>query len=59
MELTKRQRQIVDTLAKTGGSNKAIGKVLGISDRTVQCHMEAICKRLRVSNRVQVALWAR
>ena len=59
MKLTTRQRQIVDTLAKTGGTNKAIGNALGISEATVKTHLDHIRQRLGCSNRVQVALWAR
>lgn len=59
MELTKRQRQIVDTLAKTGGTDKQIAAALGISHNTVKSHMENIYRRIGCNNRVQAALWAR
>lgn len=59
MSLTTRQRQIVATLAKTGGSNKAIGARLGIAEATVKSHMGQIYQRLGCKNRTQVALWAR
>jgi two-component system nitrate/nitrite response regulator NarL len=41
-----------------GGSNKVIGRKLGITEATVKVHLKAIMRKLRVSNRTQAAIWA-
>jgi two-component system, NarL family, nitrate/nitrite response regulator NarL len=41
-----------------GGSNKVIGRKLGITEATVKVHLKAIMRKLRVNNRTQAALWA-
>jgi two-component system, NarL family, nitrate/nitrite response regulator NarL len=40
-----------------GGSNKVIGRKLGITEATVKVHLKAIMRKLRVKNRTQAALW--
>lgn len=55
--LTPREREIVDLVAK-GGSNKIIARELNITDRTVKTHLSVIFQKLKVSDRLQLALLA-
>lgn len=41
-----------------GRSNKEIAKILGIEEITVKVHLQAVFKRLQVSNRTQAATYA-
>lgn len=56
--LTPREREIVHLVAK-GGSNKLIARELNITDRTVKAHLSIIFHKLKVSDRLQLALFAR
>ena len=56
-ELTPREREILCHLAE-GRSNKAIARVLGISDGTVKLHVKAILRKLAVHSRVEAAVIA-
>lgn len=56
--LTPREREIVHLVAK-GGSNKLIARELNITDRTVKAHLSIIFSKLKVSDRLQLALFAR
>ena len=56
-DLTPREREILCHLAE-GRINKAIARVLGISDGTVKLHVTALLKALSVSNRTQAVNWA-
>lgn len=55
--LTPREREIVNLVAK-GGSNKIIARELNITDRTVKAHLSIIFQKLKVSDRLQLALLA-
>ena len=55
--LTPRERQIVDLVAK-GDSNKIIARELNITDRTVKTHLSIIFQKLKVNDRLQLALLA-
>jgi two-component system nitrate/nitrite response regulator NarL len=55
--LTPREREILCHLAE-GQSNKAIARVLGISDGTVKLHVKAILRKLAVHSRVEAAVIA-
>lgn len=55
--LTPREREIVYLVAK-GASNKLIARELNISDRTVKSHLSVIFQKLRVRDRLQLALLA-
>lgn len=46
----------VAKLLKTGFSNKEIGYMLHMSERTVKCHVYEIMQELKVTNRTQAAL---
>ena len=50
--LTERELEILELVAK-GMTNKAIGRQLGISDRTVQGHLANIYGKLNVSSRTE------
>ena len=47
---------MVAELAGKGLSNKLIGRQLDITERTVKAHMSAIFLKLKVGDRVQLAL---
>jgi two-component system, NarL family, nitrate/nitrite response regulator NarL len=56
--LTERQIDVLRLLCD-GHSNKAIGGMLGLSDKTVKAHVTAIFKTLNVVNRTQAAAAAK
>ncbi len=51
-DLTPREREVL-TLAAKGLTNRAIGRALGISDRTVQGHLANIYGKLHVGSRTE------
>lgn len=55
--LTPREREIVGLVAK-GGSNKVIARELNITDRTVKTHLSIIFQKLKINDRLQLALLA-
>lgn len=55
--LTPREREIVQCLAR-GESNKLIARNLDLSESTVKIHVQNILKKLDLSSRVQVAVYA-
>lgn len=46
----------VAKLLKSGFTNKEIGYMLHMSERTVKCHVYEIMQELNVTNRTQAAL---
>lgn len=56
-ELTPREREIVNLVAR-GDSNKLIARELNITDRTVKSHLSIIFQKLKVHDRLQLALFA-
>jgi DNA-binding NarL/FixJ family response regulator len=56
-ELTAREFDVLRSL-REGNQNKLIAFELGISENTVKVHLRNLMKKLRASNRVQVALGA-
>ncbi len=50
--LTPREQEVLE-LAARGLTNRAIGRALGISDRTVQGHLANIYAKLQVSSRTE------
>lgn len=57
--LTTRQQQILTLVTTRGASNKAIAKILNITDSTVKLHMTSILKKCGVRSRTQLAAFAR
>lgn len=55
--VTPRERQIVELLS-VGASNKEIAKRLNVTERTVKAHLTAIFRKLGISGRLQLALFA-
>jgi len=56
--LTERMIEVA-RIAATGKTNKEIGRLLGISDRTVSTTLSEAYKRLKLKNRGQLAEWVR
>lgn len=56
IDLTARQYQIFNLVAKRGLSNKKIAELLSISEDTVKSHVGTILKLYGVRNRTQLAL---
>ena len=56
--LTTRQREVLRHLAD-GLSNKAIGRIMGLSEKTVKAHVTAVFRALTVSTRREAAAVAR
>lgn len=52
LKLQPRQRQVAD-LMMTGKTNKEIGRVLAICEKTVKAHCTAIFKKAQVRNRTE------
>ena len=52
--LTPRQTEILAAIAG-GGSNRGIGQMFGLSEKTVKAHISAIFRTLGVSSRTQAA----
>ena len=55
--LSKRELGVLEGLA-AGASNKVIARRLGITDSTVKVHVKSIFRKTKMTNRVQLALWA-
>lgn len=55
--LTPREREIVELVA-SGNCNKTIANKLNIADRTVKAHLSVIFQKLKVNDRLQLALLA-
>jgi two-component system nitrate/nitrite response regulator NarL len=57
VHLTPREQEILTSIAR-GGSNKEIARQLDITESTVKIHVQNILKKLELSSRVQVAIYA-
>ncbi|MDO5056934.1 MAG: response regulator transcription factor [Lautropia sp.] len=55
--LTAREHEIVQCLAR-GESNKEIARHLDVAESTVKIHVQNIMKKLNLSSRVQIAVYA-
>lgn len=53
--LTPREREIANLVAK-GDCNKTVARSLDITDRTVKAHLSIIFRKLKVNDRLQLAL---
>ncbi|GAA5784744.1 response regulator transcription factor [Chitiniphilus shinanonensis] len=56
-KLTPRERDIVACLAR-GESNKEIARRLDLAESTVKIHIQSVLRKLNLSSRVQVAVYA-
>lgn len=56
--LTQRELEVARTIA-AGASNKEIANQLGITERTVKAHIGAIFEKLKVRDRLQLAMLIR
>ena len=56
--LTEREREVLALVAERK-SNKEIAQTLSVSERTVEFHMSNILDKLRLSSRVEAAVWAK
>ena len=52
-----REQELLQEIAR-GASNKEIARTLGIAETTVKIHVQHILRKLQLSSRVQVAVWA-
>lgn len=57
VSLTEREREILECLAK-GLNNKTIARELGISDTTVKVHIKHLLSKLKLTSRLEAAVWA-
>jgi two-component system nitrate/nitrite response regulator NarL len=55
--LSKREIQIIDCLV-SGLPNKSIARELNITEATVKVYVKGLLRKIKVSNRTQVAIWA-
>jgi DNA-binding NarL/FixJ family response regulator len=55
--LTPRERQVA-ALVASGRTNRQIGRMLGISEKTAEVHLHHVMTKLEVRNRAEVAAWA-
>ncbi|MBN3757718.1 response regulator [Paraburkholderia sp. Tr-20389] len=55
--LTMRERDIMSELAR-GASNKDIARTLDLAESTVKIHVRNILRKLKLTSRVQVAIYA-
>ena len=55
--LSPREQELLQEIAR-GASNKEIARTLGIAETTVKIHVQHILRKLQLSSRVQVAVWA-
>ena len=57
VSLTEREREILQCLA-SGLNNKTIARKLGISDTTVKVHIKHMLSKLKLTSRLEAAVWA-
>jgi two-component system, NarL family, nitrate/nitrite response regulator NarL len=55
--ISERERAVMDCLVR-GLSNKCIGRELNIVEATVKMYLKCLSRKLKVSNRTQLAIWA-
>lgn len=55
--VSKREGQILRHLVR-GMSNKAIARELELAETTVKAHVKGLMRKVRATNRTQVAIWA-
>jgi len=57
VQLTPRERQVA-VLVASGRTNRQIGRVLGISEKTAEVHLHHVMSKLDARSRAEVAAWA-
>ncbi|MDQ7072305.1 MAG: response regulator transcription factor [Gammaproteobacteria bacterium] len=57
VKLTPRESEIIVMLAQ-GESNKSIARTLDLAESTVKIHVQGILRKLKISSRVQAAVYA-
>ncbi|HHA18915.1 MAG TPA: response regulator transcription factor, partial [Methylophaga sp.] len=57
VKLTPRESEIIIMLAQ-GESNKSIARTLGLAESTVKIHVQGILRKLKITSRVQAAVYA-
>ncbi|MEY3746710.1 MAG: hypothetical protein RL194_169 [Pseudomonadota bacterium] len=57
VSLTEREHEILQCLAN-GLNNKTIARNLGISDTTVKVHIKHLLSKLKLTSRLEAAVWA-
>ncbi|PHS26788.1 MAG: DNA-binding response regulator [Methylophaga sp.] len=57
IKLTPRESEIIIMLAQ-GESNKSIARILDLAESTVKIHVQGILRKLKISSRVQAAVYA-
>jgi two-component system, NarL family, nitrate/nitrite response regulator NarL len=57
VSLTEREKEILECLAN-GLNNKTIARALGISDTTVKVHIKHLLSKLKLTSRLEAAVWA-
>jgi len=55
--LTRREREVA-ALVASGRTNRQIGRVLGISEKTAEVHLQHVMVKLGARSRAEVAAWA-
>jgi predicted ATPase/DNA-binding CsgD family transcriptional regulator len=55
--LTRRERQVA-ALVASGRTNRQIGRLLGISEKTAEVHLQHVMAKLDARSRAEVAAWA-
>jgi DNA-binding NarL/FixJ family response regulator len=55
--LTAREREVLALLAR-GGTNRELGRLLGVTERTARTHVSNILAKLGLASRTQAAMWA-
>ena len=55
--LTRRELQVA-ALVASGRTNRQIGRVLGISEKTAEVHLQHVMSKLDARSRAEVAAWA-
>lgn len=56
--MTQRQEQIAEMVAR-GMSNREIGMVLGLAERTIKYQLTMLYDQLGLSNRMRLVVWWR
>jgi DNA-binding NarL/FixJ family response regulator len=57
VSLTPREQQVA-ALVASGRTNRQIGRVLGISEKTAEVHLHHVMSKLDARSRAEVAAWA-